>query len=140
MKKAILASVLGLALALVAAAFLFLNPFGGSASAEDLIGSWRGDQGAQLILNGDGSLKAVKVPTNFSIEGGAPVDPFTGSGKWSLQKKANLVDQEIEVTLGEADGAKTGIRLRIMGEGAGDGIYIPISEDSPKKFKFTKTP
>ncbi|GAA0374137.1 hypothetical protein [Streptomyces blastmyceticus] len=139
MKKIVTISILGTVLILGAAAFLFLSPFGGSAKPGELVGSWSGGQGAQLILREDGSLTAVKVPTHFSVVDESPLDPFTGQGTWRLEKKLALDDQQIDVTLDEGDGFTAGIRLKVMGKGDRDGIYIPISEDSPKKFVFKKS-
>lgn len=137
MRKTVLAVAAGCVLALTIAAFVVGSPFGGSIRAGDLAGSWNGPHGAQLTFREDGTLTAVDVPTDFSDGDGTPIRHFSGSGSWNLAKKAFLVDQQLDVTLDQADGAKTGVRLRALGDG--EGVYIPLSEDSPKKFTFRKS-
>ncbi|MFF4740672.1 hypothetical protein ACFY2W_33000 [Streptomyces sp. NPDC001262] len=133
-------SVLGFVMVVGIGAFLFSGgPDDGSASPSDLVGSWSGGQGAELTLREDGSLTAVKVPTSFSVEDDTPIKPFTGKGSWKLKEKPRSGDQEIDVALGDVSGPRTGIQLVIAGKGAHDGLYIPVSEDSWKKFTFKKS-
>ncbi|MFJ9448047.1 hypothetical protein ACIRRH_40410 [Kitasatospora sp. NPDC101235] len=139
MKKTVLAVAAGCVLALAILAFVFLNPLGGSIKTEELLGSWSGSQGAQLTLHEDGTLSAVNVPTEFADADATAVRQFSGQGSWSLEEKSALADQEIGVTLDGPDGTRTSVRLRVRGDGARDGIYIPVSEDSPKKFVFRKS-
>ncbi|MFF7684755.1 hypothetical protein ACFZB6_01210 [Streptomyces syringium] len=124
----------------VGAVALLLLPQGdnGSAKPSELVGSWRGSQGAELTLRKDGSLTAVNVPTHFSVDN-EPLKPFTGTGSWELEEKPELDNQEIDVTLGEVFGSKIGIRLEILGKAARDGLAIPISEDTGKKFTFKRS-
>ncbi|MEU1310870.1 hypothetical protein ABZ419_18540 [Streptomyces cinnamoneus] len=139
MKKALVPlSILCGALAVGAAAFLFLLPPDGSAKPGDLVGSWRSSQGAELILRDDGSLTAVGVPTEFSDDD-EPVEPFTGKGTWSLDPKRGFGDQEVHLSLGEVFGSKSGVQLQIQGKGAKDGLAIPLSMDTGKKFIFKRS-
>ncbi|MEV7189954.1 hypothetical protein [Kitasatospora sp. NPDC093102] len=138
MKKTVLAVAAGCVLTLAILAFVFLNPFGGSIKTEELLGSWTGSQGAQLTLHEDGTLSAVNIPTEFADADATVVRQFSGQGSWSLEGKSALADQQIDVTLDASDGTRTSVRLRVRGDGVRDGIYIPVSEDSPKKFVFRK--
>ncbi|MFI6689804.1 hypothetical protein [Streptomyces sp. NPDC050485] len=124
---------------LIVAAFCLLNPFGGSAKCDDLVGSWSGNRGAELTFHKDGTLIAVNVPLRFSFPDDSPTEPFTGKGTWTLAEKPALDDQQIDLALGQDDGATRGLHLRVMGDEGRDGIYIPVSEDSAKKFTFKKT-
>ncbi|MEV6675193.1 hypothetical protein [Streptomyces sp. NPDC051162] len=139
MKKIIVPlSMLCAVLAVGAAAFFFL--FGaesGSAKPSELVGSWRGSEGAELDLHEDGSLTAAKVPTDFSVDG-KPMRPFTGKGTWELGKKSKFEDQQIDVTLGEVFGSLTGLHMYIKGKGAQGGIAIRISEDTLQEFPFKR--
>ncbi|MFE7530800.1 hypothetical protein ACFU7Y_34570 [Kitasatospora sp. NPDC057542] len=139
MKKTVLAVAVGCVLTLTILAFVFLNPFGGSIKTEELLGSWTGSQGAQLTLHEDGTLSAVNIPTEFADVDAIAVRQFSGQGSWSLEEKSTLADQQIDVTLDASDGTRTSVRLRVRGDGVRDGIYIPVSEDSPKKFVFRKS-
>ncbi|MFD7237051.1 hypothetical protein ACFWAT_17320 [Streptomyces syringium] len=110
----------------------------GSAKPSELVGTWRGSQGASLTLREDGSLVAVNVPTDFPVDN-EPLKPFTGMGSWDLEEKSELYNQEIDVSLGEVFGSKIGIRLEILGKAARDGLAIPISPDTGKKFTFKRS-
>ncbi|MFD4130541.1 hypothetical protein ACFXKK_34615 [Streptomyces globisporus] len=115
------------------------SPTGGSAKSSDLIGSWSGPRDARVTFDEDGSATAEKVPSHFSFENGAPLDPVTGSGTWALEKKANsAVDQEIRLTIELGPDSSTVMQLLIVDKGAEGGIYLPVSMDSPKKFVFKK--
>ncbi|MFH9265433.1 hypothetical protein ACH4KN_14405 [Streptomyces sp. NPDC017546] len=115
------------------------SPTGGSAKPSDLIGAWSGPREARVTFDEDGSATAEKVPTHFSFEDGAPLDPVTGSGTWVLEKKANSVaDQEVTLTIQLAPDSSTRLQLLIMDKGARGGIYLPVSADSPKRFIFKK--
>ncbi|MGA5131377.1 hypothetical protein ACPCTO_16350 [Streptomyces olivoreticuli] len=118
-----------------AAFFLFFGSDGGSAEPSELVGSWHGSRGAELILHEDGSLTAVNVPTDFS-EHDEPIKPFTGKGTWNLDKKPKLGDQEISLSLGEVFGSKIGIQVTIMGKGARGGLSFRVSVDSSRGFTF----
>ncbi|WP_370419180.1 hypothetical protein AB8O64_12155 [Streptomyces sp. QH1-20] len=132
-------AVICFVLAVGAVALLLLTQGdNGSAKPSELVGSWRGSQGAELTLREDGSLTAVNVPTHFSVDN-EPLKPFTGKGSWDLEEKPELDNQEIDVTLGEVFGSKIGIRLEILGKAARDGLAIPISEDTGKKFTFKRS-
>ncbi len=131
-------SMLCAVLAVGAAAFFFLfGSEGGSAKPSELVGFWHGSQGAELTLRKDGSLSAVKVPTDFSDDGD-PIKPFTGKGMWELKAKSDFDDQEIDVSLGEVFGSKVGIYLKVKGKGARDGLAIPVSVDSAQRFAFKR--
>lgn len=137
MRKILSLSALFVSLTLGAVA---CSPTGGSASSSDLVGAWSGPREARLTFNDDGSATAVKVPSHFSLDNGAPLDPVTGSGTWALEKKANsLVDQEVTLTIELGSDSSTRIRILIMDKGARGGIYLPVSMDSPKRFVFKKT-
>lgn len=123
---------------LVVGAFLYLLPPDGSAKPSELVGSWRGSQGAELTLREDGSLTAVEVPTRFSDDD-KPAKLFTGKGTWTLEPKPEVGDQEIHLLLGEVFGSKIGIELEIQGKGARDGLAHVISIDTGKKFTFKRS-
>ncbi|MFF4529686.1 hypothetical protein ACFY1P_10480 [Streptomyces sp. NPDC001407] len=132
-------SMLGAVLVAGAAVMFFLfGSEGGSAKPSELVGTWHGSQGAELTLREDGSLGAVKVPTDFSDEG-QPIKPFTGKGTWELKAKSDFDDQEIDLTFGEVFGSKIGIYLKVRGKGARDGLAIPVSVDTAQRFTFKKT-
>ncbi|MEW2579596.1 hypothetical protein [Streptomyces syringium] len=137
MKKAII-SLSILCGVLVVGVFLYLLPPDGSAKPSELVGYWRGSQGAELTLREDGSLTAVEVPTGFSDDD-KPDERFTGKGTWTLEPKPEVGDQEIHLSLGEVFGSKIGIELEIQGKGAKDGLAIPISIDSGTKFTFKRS-
>ncbi|WP_116214538.1 hypothetical protein [Streptomyces olivoreticuli] len=139
MKKIVIpiAVLCGAALAVGAAVFLSTAEPYGSAEPSELVGSWHGSQGAELTLRKDGSLSAVKVPTDFS-DSGDPIKPFTGKGTWELKAKSDFDDQEIDVSLGEVFGSKIGIYLQVKGKGARDGLAIPVSVDTAQRFAFKR--
>ncbi|MFD7237052.1 hypothetical protein ACFWAT_17325 [Streptomyces syringium] len=122
---------------LAVGASLYLLPPDGSAEPSELVGSWRGSQGAELTLREDGSLTAVVVPTRFSDDD-KPANLFTGKGTWTLEPKPEAGDQQIHLSLGEVFGSKKGVQLEIQGKGARDGLAIPISIDTGAKFTFKR--
>ncbi|MGK5728377.1 hypothetical protein [Streptomyces sp. URMC 124] len=123
------------AVAALAALIVLLTPPAGSAERGDLVGAWRAQQGARLILREDGTLTAVSVPTAFSEDDDErPTRRFTGNGTWQLEKKPKLGHQRIRLTLGET------YELSIAGEGARDGLFIRPSRDATTQFRFKRTP
>ncbi|UQI45898.1 hypothetical protein M1P56_16795 [Streptomyces sp. HU2014] len=140
MKKIVPVSLLCAALALGAVGCDLSD---GYAEPKELLGSWRGGQGAELTFREDGSLTAVKVPTSFadspSNDNVKPLTWFTGKGTWRLEKKTELGNQRIDVILGEVFGSKESIALKIDGKGAKKGIFIRPSEDGSYTFAFKRS-
>ncbi|MFD7662110.1 hypothetical protein [Streptomyces sp. NPDC059788] len=143
MKKIVPLAIAASVLALVAGGFLLFAVIegmkSGTAKRSDVVGSWTGSQGAQLTLREDGTATGVKVPARFAPDG-TPTDTLGGSGTWSMPKKeSSAADQEIKVILNTGPGIRAGVEFRANGEGAADGIYLPVSAETAQKFLFKKT-
>ncbi|OKI02617.1 hypothetical protein A6A06_16555 [Streptomyces sp. CB02923] len=142
MKKIVPLAIAVSALALVAGGFLLfavidaMKP--GTAERGDVIGSWTGSGGARLTLREDGTATGVKVPARFAPDG-TPTDTLGGSGTWSMKKKmSSAADQEIEVVLHTSPGIRAGVDFSVNGEGAEDGLYLPVSAETAQQFRFKK--
>ncbi|MEF3111927.1 hypothetical protein [Streptomyces chrestomyceticus] len=138
MPLAIAASVLVLAAGgfVLFAAIDAMKP--GSAERSDVIGSWTGSRGARLTLREDGTATGVKVPVGFKPDG-TPIHTAGGSGTWSMKKKrASTADQEIEVVLNTGPDIRTGFDFLVNGQGAEDGLYLPVSAETAQQFRFER--
>ncbi|MBB5119135.1 hypothetical protein AF335_15500 [Streptomyces eurocidicus] len=139
MKKiVILLAAFGALLMAGVAAFLYLYEPDGSAERSEIVGSWYGSRGARLTFREDGTLTAVGVPAGFSDDH-EPVNPFTGEGTWTLEKKPKLGDQEIHLFLGDAAHSTVGTWMEIRGKGARDGLCMPFNADTVKGFTFKRS-
>ncbi|MEU7597677.1 hypothetical protein AB0B79_32285 [Streptomyces sp. NPDC039022] len=139
MPLVIATSVLVLAVGgfLVFAAIDAMKP--GTAERSDVIGSWTGSRGARLTLREDGTATGVKVPVGFRPDG-TPITTAGGSGTWSMKKRmVSTADQEIRVVLntGGPD-IRTVFYFSVNGQGAEDGLYLPVSAETAQQFRFNR--
>ncbi|MFH8349590.1 hypothetical protein [Streptomyces sp. NPDC018045] len=110
----------------------------GTAERSDVIGSWTGSHGARLTLREDGTATGVKVPARFAPDG-TPNATVGGSGTWTMKKKmSSAADQEIEVVLNTGPGIQAGVDFSVNGQGAEDGLYIPVSAETAQQFRFKR--
>ncbi|WP_157851650.1 hypothetical protein [Streptomyces monomycini] len=110
----------------------------GTAERSDVIGSWTGSRGAGLTLREDGTATGVKVPVGFRPDG-TPITTAGGSGTWSMEKrKSSAADQEIKVVLDTGPDIRTGFDFSVNGQGAEDGLYLPVSAETAQQFRFKR--
>ncbi|MEU7203767.1 hypothetical protein [Streptomyces sp. NPDC045470] len=137
-RVAIAASVVGSVLLPLGAFGLWVGWEPGRAEPDDVVGTWSGPRGAQVTLGEDGSATATKVPDDYS--GYHPSHTFSGTGTWTLQRPANsAASQEILVTVATGPGIRATIELVVDGDGARDGIHVPVSAESALGIDFRKT-
>ncbi|KOT60729.1 MULTISPECIES: hypothetical protein [Streptomyces] len=140
-RVAIAASVVVIVLMLAGVVYisLFVGWTPGRAEPGDVVGTWTGPHGAQVTLRKDGSATASKVPSDPGDH--TPDDTFGGEGTWKLGRATNsLAEQDIQVEVGTGPGKIMTFELVVDGDGARDGLHIPVSADSALGIDFRRTP
>ncbi|GCD46967.1 hypothetical protein [Streptomyces paromomycinus] len=137
-RVAVAASVVGSVLVPLGVLYLYIGWGPGRAEPGDLVGTWSGPRGAQVTLREDGSATATEVPGGYS--GYHPVHTFSGTGTWTLPKAPNsAAEQVIRVEVVTGPGESATVELLIDGDGARDGIHVPVSAESALGIDFRKT-
>ncbi|GCD38835.1 hypothetical protein OEIGOIKO_06654 [Streptomyces chrestomyceticus JCM 4735] len=137
-RVAIAASVVGGVLVTLGVIYLWIAWGPGRAEPGDVVGTWSGPRGAQVTLRADGSATATKLPGGYS--GYHPAHTFSGTGTWTLPKAPNsAAEQTIRVEVVTGPGESATVELVIDGDGARDGIHVPVSADSALGIDFGRT-
>ncbi|KAA6222794.1 hypothetical protein CP973_13425 [Streptomyces albofaciens JCM 4342] len=138
-RVAIAASVVVVVLMLAGVVYisLYVGWLPGRAKPGDVVGTWAGPHGARVALRADGSATATEMPSDHS--GYDPVDTFSGEGTWTLRRATNsLAEQYIQVEVGTGPGKGATIELVVDGDGARDGLHVPVSADSALGIDFRR--
>ncbi|OJF12079.1 hypothetical protein [Couchioplanes caeruleus] len=75
------------------------------ATAQELVGEWRGADGARLVLHADQTCGMTELPVqlddiDFPDPAGPWSHPWTGAGKWSLEPRSTYTSQNIRIDRG----------------------------------------
>ncbi|OKI07319.1 hypothetical protein A6A06_36000 [Streptomyces sp. CB02923] len=136
-------AILGSVLALIGGGFLLFRVIHAAepykAERGDFVGSWAGPGGARLTVREDGTVTGEKVPNDYAGSAGAATATFSGSGTWTMVKRTtSLANQKIEVTLRTGPKQQATVEMGANGQGAKDGLYIPMSAETEERIVLKK--
>lgn len=94
---------------------LSLVPFASACEGEpprreDLIGTWRADNGSQLELSADGSLRAYLLGLGCWDQPPFPRSPVSGNGTWRIPERSRVGDSRQ-------------VRLEVVGDHRESGYF-----------------
>ena len=129
-----LAPLLGVCIA------VFLEACGRSPVLRDVVGTWIGSDGAELVLEEGGAFSARSLPAAIFVRTEKLGPALEGKGRWNLREDSPYWEVELGFDEVWHQPGRAWVQLLVSGSGQSTSLYEFVSEEGGDRYELVRQP
>lgn len=106
---------------------------------DNLIGTWIGPDGSQVVLTADHAFTAMALPYRIFDNPVHPGNPISGKGQWKVvEKKFSGTELWLDFTEESGRPSRREVRINVSGSGSTIGLYQWVDQEGGPRFEFKR--